>query len=158
MKDIYRNPTLYYVVVPFIAVLWPLLVWAVYLPQAQRSWKSEKSRYDKAQGIMADILTLDPDRLDFTDSGDSVAEFDYVNEVDRIATLCKISPTNYKLSSGIIISSGVQKSRSARLVIKQVSIAKFARFLSAFQLRWSDLQCTKVKLTKGARPISPSGA
>jgi hypothetical protein len=34
------------------------------------------------------------------------------------------------------------------VVLKEVDITKFAKFLSTIQLRWANLQCVKVKLTK----------
>lgn len=128
--------------------LWPLLIWAVYLPNAEHNWNSDRQQYDKAQKIILEILTLDPDRLKFADSNNSDAEFDYATAVDRVATLCKIPPVNYKLSSGIVIPSGEQKSQSAKVDLKDIDMVKFARFLSTIQLRYSNLQCSRVKLTK----------
>ena len=148
MKDIYKNPILYYILVPTVVALWPLFIRGVYLPDAERSWETEKAQYEKAQKIMAEILTLDPDRLQFADSRTAAAEFDYAIAVERIANLCKIPSTNYKLSSGIITTSGGQKSQSAQLVLKQVDITRFAKFLSTIQLRWANLQCERVTLTK----------
>ena len=98
---------------------------------------------------MGEILALDPDRLEFADSQNAAAEFDYASAIEKIANLCGIPPTNYKLSSGIIItSSSGQKSQSAKVGLKQVDITKFAKFLSTIQLRWANLQCIQVKLTK----------
>lgn len=148
MKDIYTNPILYYVLVPILIGLWPLLIWGVYLPNADRSFNDDTAQYNKAQKIMLEILNLDPDRLKFTNKNDTSTEFDYAVAVDRVATLCKIPPTNYKLSSGIVITSGDQTSQSAKVALKDVDIAKFARFLSTIQLRYSNLQCSKVKLTQ----------
>ena len=148
MKEIYKNPTLYYILVPVVAALWPLLIWGVYLPAAGHNWQVEGAQYSEAQSIMAEILALDPDRLEFADSQNAAAEFDYASAVEKIASLCRIPPTNYKLSSGIIITSGGQKSQSAKVGLKQVDITKFAKFLSTIQLRWANLQCAQVKLTK----------
>jgi len=148
MKDIYKNPIFYYILVPVVVALWPLLVWSVSLPKAERGWDLETTQYNKAQSLILEILTLDPDRLKFADANDADAEFNYANAVDRVATLCRIPPGNYKLSSGIVITSGEQKSQSAKVVLNNVDITKFAKFLSTIQLRWTNLQCTKVKLTK----------
>jgi len=148
MTDIYKNPTLYYTLVPIIAALWSLLVWGVYLPNAERNWQTEKAQYNEAQSIIAEILTFDPDRLEFADSKTGAAEFDYASAVEKIASLCRIPSTNYKLSSRPIMNSGGQKSQSAQVSLKQLDIVKFAKFLSAIQLRWANLQCAKVKLTK----------
>ncbi len=148
MKEIYKNPTLYYIVVPVIVALWPLLIWGVYLPAAADNWQVERTQYNEAQSIMADILALDPDRLDFADSQNAAAEFDYASALEKTANLYGIPAANYKLSSGIIITSGGQKSQSAKVNLKQVDITKFAKFLSTIQLRWANLQCAQVKLTK----------
>lgn len=149
MKEIYKNPTLYYILVPVIVALWPLLIWGVYLPAAGDNWQVERTQYNEAQSIMADILALDPDRLEFADSKNAAAEFDYAIAVEKIASLCKIPSTNYKFSSRPIIGdSGGQKSQSAKVGLKQVDITKFAKFLSTIQLRWANLQCARVKLTK----------
>lgn len=148
MKDIYRNPTLYYILVPIVVALWPLLVWAVYLPRAESGWDDEKGQYDKAQKIIAEILAIDPDRLEFADTEDAGAEFDYASVVERVAGLCRISSADYKLSSGIIVTTKGQKSQSAKVNLKQVDIRKLAEFLSTIQLRWANLQCSQVKLTK----------
>ena len=148
MKDIYKNPIFYYILIPVAVALWPLLVWAVYLPQAEDSWKDEKAQYNKAQKTIAQILEVDPDRLEFADSKSGAAEFDYATAVEKIASLCKIPSPNYKLSSGIIITSSGQKSQNAAVGLKDVDIAKFAKFLSRIQLRWANLQCKRLKLTK----------
>ncbi len=148
MRDIYKNPTFYYILAPIVVALWPLLVRGVHLPNAEHSWKNERNQYNKAQSTITEILTLDPDRLNFADSKEASAEFDYASAIEKIASLCKIASANYKLSSGIIITTGGQKSQSAKVVIKQVNITKFAKFLSTIQLRWAKLQCAQLKLTK----------
>ena len=148
MKEVYRNPIFFYILAPFVIGLWPLLIWSWYLPATERSWEDEKAQYEKSQGIISDILALDPERLDLAGSEDTTAEFDYANAVDKVASSCEIPSTDYKLNSGIITSSGGQKSQSAQISIKQIDIKKFAEFLSTLQLRWANLQCTGVKLTK----------
>ena len=148
MKDIYKNPIVYYILVPVIVALWALSVWVVRLPEAERSLKREQGEYSKAQNIMLEILTLDPDRLEFADANSAAAEFDYANAVDRVASFCRIPSTSYKLSSGPIITRGGKKSQTATVGLKDVSITKFAKFLSTIQLRWADLQCTQLRKLK----------
>jgi hypothetical protein len=148
MLSIYRNPVLYYLVVPILIGLWPLLVWSVYLPEAQRRWNQEKDEFKKAQAIMLDILELDPDRLEYADSSNTDHEFDYAIVVDRIASQCGIPPTDYKFSSGPIIKSAGQESQSAKVNLKGIDITTFSRFLSTIKLRWGNLQCTRIKITK----------
>ena len=147
MKDIFKNPTWYYILVPVLIALWPLLVWAVYLPEAERNLDSDIDQYERAQKNIESILSLDVDRLQLADAKTGAAEFDYFNEVYRIAALSGIPQAKCKLSSRIIIS-GEQKSQSAKVSFNDVDIEKFAKFLSTIQLRWANLQCTRVKLSK----------
>jgi hypothetical protein len=147
MRDLYKNPILYYVLVPVLVALWPLLVWAVYLPNAHRSAQEHTSQYQKAEPIMMQILTLDPDRLEFVDSNDTASEFSWT-AVDQVANRCKIPESKCDLRSGLPITSGGQKNQSATVNLRQVSITEFAEFLSTIQLRWANLQCERIKLTK----------
>ena len=148
MKDIHKNPILYYIAVPVIVGLWPLLVWAIYLPDAQKDVEEQIAQYKKGEAIMMEILTLEPDRLEFADANDTAAEFTYGEAVDTVAKLCRILPSKYNLSTAMIISTNEKKSQSANVDLKQVGIQKFARFLSMIQLRWANLQCERLKLTK----------
>ena len=148
MKEIYKNPIFYYITVPIAIALWPLLVWAVYLPEAQRSWKGEKSQYIKAQKTVKKILTIDPDRLEFADNQKVSAEFDYAVAVERIASLCGITSTNYNFSSKPDRTTSGQKTQDALVALKEVDIAQFAKFLSTIQLRWTNLKCERLTITK----------
>ncbi len=148
MKEIYKNQILYYILVPVFIGLWPLLVWAVYLPRAERQLNSDTELYEKAQKNIESILAIDPERLQLAGEKPKTAEFDYVNEVYRVAALSGIPQGNCKLNSGIIMTSGDQKSQSAKVTFKEVDVVKFAEFLSTIQLRWADLQCTKIQMTK----------
>jgi hypothetical protein len=148
MKDIFRNPVLYYVLAPAIAALWPLLIWGIYLPAAGRNWETEKSQYNQGQDIIKEILTIDPDRLKFADANNPSAEFDYASAIDKTTGSCGIPPSSYTINSGIMVTTAGQKSQSAKVDLKGVDITKFTQFLSTVQLRWANLQCTQVKLTK----------
>jgi len=148
MKDIYKNPISYYIVTPVIVLLWPLFVWAIYLPAAEKGVVDQQAQYRKAEAAMMEILTLDPDRREFADANNVGAEFNYAGAVDNVARSCGILPSKYKLSSGTIQTTSGQKSQSATVNLKQIEIVKFARFLSMIQLRWANLQCNRVKLTK----------
>lgn len=148
MRDIYKNPILYYIVVPVIVGLWPLLIWAIYLPDAQKDIHDQMDQYKQAEPIMIEILTLEPDRLEFADANDTAAEFTYGEAIDRIASLCRIPPSKYNLSSAMVMTTRGQKSQSASVDLKEIDIRKFARFFSMMQLRWPNLQCERLKLSK----------
>ena len=148
MKDIFKNPILYYVAVPVLVGLWPLLVWAIYLPAAQDRVAEQMDQYKQAEPLMMDILTLDPGRLEFAEPNETDTEFTYGGAVDRVAGLCDISAGNCDVRTGIIVTTRGQKSQTANVDLKQVDMVKFAKFLSMIQLRWADLQCESIKLTK----------
>jgi len=148
MKDLYKNPVLYYIAIPIIAGVWPLLVRGIYLPAAQKDVEEQIVQSKKAEPIMLDILSLDPERLEFADANDAAAEFTYGGAVDWVANICKIPPSAYNVSSSLIITANKQKTQSAKVDLKQVGVVRFAKFLSMIQLRWANLQCERVKLAK----------
>lgn len=145
MKDIYKNPLFYYIAVPLAAALWPLVVFSLSLPKSQKDFLSEQAQYEKAQAVITEILTLDPDRLQFADAKGGSAEFDYAIAVEIIASRCGIRTTNYKLSSGIVMKQKGEKSQRATVILKDVGIEDFAKFLSMIQLRYPSLQCSQLK-------------
>ena len=148
MKEIYKNPVFYYILIPSVVALWPLLVWCVYLPAVRESWTAGQEQYNKAQDLIKEILTIAPERLGFTESGENQAEFTYDRAVAQISALYGIPPVSYTYNADPVTVSSGRKSQSAKVWLKDVEITKFARFLSAIQHRWSSLQCTKVVLTK----------
>lgn len=148
MKDIYKNPIFYYIAVPVLVGIWPLLVWAIYLPNAEKNIEDEQFQYKEAERIMMEILALDPDRLDFVDPNEADAEFSYSNAIREVALKCGIPPSKYDLNSSMIISTGGQKSQNAKVDLTEIDVVTFARFLSMIQFRWADLQCERLKLTK----------
>lgn len=148
MKDIYKNPILYYIAVPVIVGLWPLLVWAIYLPNAQQDVEEQMAQYEKAEPIIMEIFTLEPERLEFTDANNTAADFTYGEAIDSIASLCRIQPSKYKLSTAMLMNVRGKKSQSASIDLKEIDIRKFARFFSLMQIRWPNLQCERLKLSK----------
>jgi hypothetical protein len=149
MRDIYKNPILYYIAVPVIVGLWPLLVWAIYLPDAQKDVEEQIAQYEEAKLIMMEILTLDPDQPEFADANDTSTDFTYREVIYRVANLCRIPPSkcNFNTSTPITNSSG-QKSQSASVDLRDIDIKKFANFFSMMQLRWPNLQYERLKLSK----------
>ena len=148
MKKMHKNPVVYYIAVPVLITLWPLLILGVYLPSIEENLGEERDEYKRAQKVMEEILKLDPDRLSSAVNREGTAEFDYAKAVEEIASTCGISSTNYNISSKPIRTTSGQKTQSAMVVLKQVDVTKFARFLSIIQLRWANLQCENVTLTK----------
>ena len=147
MRDVYKNPLFYYVLVPVVIGLWPLLLWRVYLPRTQEGWANDQAQYMDAGTYVDMILDLDPERLDIADANSVTEEFDYAIAVDRVANLCRIPTGNYRLQAGRVLTTGGQKSETAKVTLSGVDIHRVARFLSTIQSVWTSLQCDKVKLT-----------
>jgi hypothetical protein len=148
MKDIYKNPMFYYVLIPVLLLFWPLFVWGVYLPRTEQKWENEKKYYEKSKDFIDDILTIDKERLEFSDSQNNGEEFDYAVAIDRIARKCGIPASKYSISSKPARISGGQKTQSAMVVLRDVSISDFSHFLSTVTIRWANLQCERVKISR----------
>jgi hypothetical protein len=148
MKEIYKNPLFYYVLVPVLVALWPLLVWAVYLPNADRSWEQDVEQYQKAVGTIEEILKLNPERLDTAGARTGDDQFEYAVAIDKIARLCQISYGDYELSSKPPRKSKGRKTQSCHVILKQVDITSLAKFVSTLQLSWPKLRCDQLKLAK----------
>ena len=148
MKDIYRNPMLYYILVPCLAALWPLLVRVVYLPAVRNNLIEEMKQYEEAKEKIDVILGRDPTRLELADPNKTADKFDYASAVDSAARKCSISAANCTVSTKAIRTSSGKKSQNATVVLKQVNIARFADFLAKMQLSWASLECEKVTLTE----------
>jgi hypothetical protein len=148
MKDILRNPILYYILVPLAIASWPLLLWANYLPGVDQDHNVLKVEHLKASDIIYKILVLDKERLDYSKAEGKGAEFDYAVAIDRVARVVGIPSTGYRVSSKDVYTSGGQPSQSARVTLYSTDIKKFAEFLSNLQFRWASLQCEDVVLTK----------
>lgn len=147
MRDIHKNPMLYYVLVPLLLGLWPLLVWAKYLPAAKEGLDKDVEQRQEAVGLVLEILSLAPDIINPTE-GPSLGKFSYAQAVDRAANLCHIPSGNCVLSGGKITSSGGKDVQQARVKLSNVTIVQAATFLSRILSTWVNLTCDRIKLSK----------
>jgi hypothetical protein len=152
MKDIYKNPGFYYVLVPVLVALWPILVWAVYLPGGKENWKADRDKYKEAQEIIDAILARDSSRLKSDALKKGGKKFEYASAIDQAARLCGLSSAHYEYSSKRIQPTKRGKTQNCRVVLKDVGITEFAKFLSTIQSQWADLGCEKLRLTRTRGP------
>lgn len=148
MRDILRNPMFYYVVAPVLVGIWPLLVWGVYLPQAQQAWEDDKAYYFEGQTYMVDVLLKDPDRLDIAGNDQVTGEFSYAAAIERVANLYNIPDSSCTYSAGRIITSQNRRTQQCKVTLENVGIVQAASFLSKIQSTWVNLDCDKVKLER----------
>jgi len=147
MRDIYKNPMVYYLVAPVLAGIWPLLVSAMYLPAAERSMSEERALCVEGQTYILDILKYDPERLNFSEDKDASGEFSFAKAIDRVANMCGIRSANCDYSVGGI-GGADKKTQNAKVTLKAVGIVQAATFLSHIQSMWVGLKCDQTKLTK----------
>jgi hypothetical protein len=66
MKDIYKKPIFYYILVPVLIGLWPLWLFTAGLPGVKSNYEKDVVQYQDAEKLIKDILeNLDPQRLDY---------------------------------------------------------------------------------------------
>lgn len=148
MKEYYKKPNFYYIIIPVITTLWVLLTWTVSLDTVEKKWQRSRKHFKDAQLQMTRILALDPERLEYENQEGASVEFDYANAVGKFTRAWKIPLSNYSLYDGREIKRGGQKTKGANVSIKPIDVETFTQFLSAIMLRWPDLQCDTLKLTK----------
>jgi len=148
MREAYRNPMLYYLLIPVLVGVWPLLVLVFYLPRAEDSLKTEGRLCLDGQTCVIDILHIDPERPTMGSKGAGTTEFSYGTAVDQAANLCKIPSLNCNLSASDVAVAEGKKRQDARVKLTSVDIVKAAKFLSNMQSMWVTLQCQDVKLQK----------
>ena len=148
MRKTLKNPIFYYILVPLVIAIWPLMLLGVYLPNAEAKQKTLVKEYEASQKAIKKILILDSERLDYQNAKTGKLEFDYASAIDAAARFCNIKSNEYELSSKPARRSGGQKTEDCRIVLDDVGIEKLAKFLSTLQIRWASLQCSNLTLTK----------
>ena len=143
MKDILKERMLYYILVPVILLLWPVLVWFMYIPNTEANWQDAEKKYAESQKVMTDILKMDSARLDYGKSK-KTGQFDYSVALNIAAKRVGLPDTGYTFNSKPIR----KKTQQCQVTVQQTDITRFAKFLSTLQFTWADLQCEKVTLTK----------
>lgn len=143
MRDLYKNPVFYYVLIPLLVAAWPLLMWFKYLPQANDALQQQKQDMADANDLIIEILSMDPDRLNYAKNNQGKAvEFTYGDAINQAAKTCGIRTPVLREDRKSV------KNQTADVTLDSVDIVRCAKFLSALQLHWNKLQCTQLTLTK----------
>ena len=148
MKDLHKNPTLYYILVPILVGFWPLLLWAMYLPDANETMQKDKKAAKEGRSLALRILVLDPERANLDGDNNAPTEFSYAKAVYDVAAKFDIPAIKCKLNTGKIRTKDKQKSQTANLRINEIGVLQLAQFLAMIQYRWGTLQCLDLSLTK----------
>jgi hypothetical protein len=148
MREVYKNPLLYYVLIPVLVGLWPLLVRGLYLPQSKSDLKTEGSLCIEGQTQVIEILRIDPERLNTQAKGQRATEFEFSSAVNQAANLCRIPSSSCQIYAGSKSTSEGRTRQDARIKLTNVDIVQAAKFLSHMQSMWVALQCQDLKLQR----------
>jgi hypothetical protein len=148
MKDYHKNPNFYYIIIPVLTVFWLLFVSTSALPKSKQELKKTFDASNSAEDLIIKILQTDPDRLNYKNEKGKSSEFDYTTAIDQFAKLCGIAPSKYSYTGGRDVKRSGMKTKSADVSINDVDIETLAKFLSTILIRWPDLKCDLIKLTK----------
>jgi hypothetical protein len=147
MRDIHKNPMFYYILAPILIGVWPVLVWAVYLPRAIEGRAADEDSYGDVVTACNEILKFDPDRL--TIVGDKQGrKFSYPEAIDSAANVCNIPSGNYNYNSNPIIKVSGKEVQACRVSLDGIGIVQISKFLSKLQSTWVNLNCEKISLKK----------
>ncbi len=138
----------YCIILGFLVLIgmWPLLVWAVYLPAAERDCDKDYSLLIEGQTHIMGILEIDPERtISDVDPNHVIREFAYDKAVPRVANRCEIPSGNWEFGTGGIVSFSGKRRQDGRVHLKDISIVQAARFLSMIQSTYVNLQCDKIQ-------------
>ncbi len=148
MKNFYNNPIVYYIIIPVLIGLWPLVIWSISAPNVKDNISTRQTQFKDSQRKITEILKLDPEIMNYAKTKDGRAIFKYYDVISKTSTICQIPAKNCTLNTKGAIKSRKGKSQSATVSLKDVDIVKFSRFVSMLQFRWPDLKCDRIKLRK----------
>lgn len=147
MRDLHKNPMFYYILAPVLIGVWPLLVWAVYLPRATEGGTADEKSFADAVTACTEILTFDPERLKI--KGDEQGRrFAYPEAIDSAANVCNIPSGNYVYNANPIIKISGKEVQACRVSLDGVGIVQIGKFLSRLQSVWVNLTCEKIALKR----------
>ena len=148
MKIDYKNPMLYYIMVPVLAGLWAVLAGSVFYPNSVKACDETRYESEDVDNQIKRLVDLQPERLAFKVEKKASEDFDFTKTINEFAQKYSISPSNYNLNvRGEARKSGM-KTRSASISIKNIDIEKMAQFLSDMLFRWPDLKCENLGIEK----------
>jgi hypothetical protein len=142
MKDLYKNPMLYYILIPLISLAWPGAMLFKYLPTMTDQRDTWKEYVADANDRIIEILTLDPERLSYSDEKDTAVEFEYEMALDKVARSLRLSN-----QMSLIPSAKSDSKQGAEVSLKNIDITQCSQFLSKLQMHWDGLSCTRLGLT-----------
>jgi hypothetical protein len=149
MKAILKNPNLYYILAPVLAAVWALLAGVVFYPGSVKAYEEDaKSEYEQSQEWIEKILTVQPQRLQYSIENGSDRPFDFGDVITTLTQAFDISTSRYTLNVRGEVNRAGKRARTATVDIKEINVEKAARFLATMLSAWPDLKCEVLSLEK----------
>ena len=148
MIDFYKKANFYFLLIPLAAAVWAVLASTVFLTSAEDAWDKIDEDFKKSQPLIAEIITLAPERIRMQQQKNKMDRFDYNIVVQDFAETHKIPEFGYGLRSSTPIQRSGKPTQAASLTIDNIKIEPFTKFLSEMLYIWPNLQCEKLTLTK----------
>jgi hypothetical protein len=150
MKELLKNPNLYYIAAPVAAGLFTLAAALVFYPGAAGQWQDSETEFNEARNWAEKLLTAQPERLAYKVNEKNTSEnFDFTVVINDFARAFEISPSNYTTSVKGEVRKQGKRARSATVSIKIIDIEKLCKFLSTMLAYWPDMECDVLSLDKG---------
>lgn len=149
MKAILKNPNVYYILAPVLATVWAIAAGFIFYPGSVKAYEEDaQPEYERSQELIEKILTVQPQRLQYSLQNETGKPFDFGEVVTALTGVFGISTSDYRLNVRGQVSRGGKTARTATMEIKNIDIEKMARFLSTMLTGWPDLKCEKLTLDK----------
>lgn len=149
MKINVKNPNMYYILAPVLSAVWALAAGFVFYPGSVKAYQEDiQPEYERSQEWIEKILTVQPQRLQFSIQNGTDKPFDFGEAVTALTALFDIPTTRYTLNVRGEVNRGGKTARTATMEIKEIDIENLARFLSTMLTGWPDLKCEKLTLDK----------
>lgn len=149
MKDIYKKPIFWYVAVPALLAIWPMWLIAFGIPNVKTNLTKDANSYvDGEKNIKLILSELDPQRLDYAKKKKVGEGFDFITAFSQVTQLCQIPSNGYSRNISPPRKTKGQANQDAAITIEKINIERFTKFLSVMHMRWSNLQCTNLTLSK----------
>ena len=149
MKATFKNPNLYYILVPVLTAVWAVMAGFVFYPNSVKAYEEDiKPEYERTQEWIEKILTIQPQRLQFIGPDGTGRPFDFGEVITTLTLAFDIPTSRYTLNVRGEVSRAGKKARTATIEIKEINIEKMARLLSTMLSGWPDLKCELIGLEK----------
>ncbi len=146
MNDYLKNPIVYCILVPSVIALWMAYTLLIAMPNSAKAYAKAEKTFKDSQPLIDKVIALAPEKI--IQAGKNGKAFDYDNVISKVASVCRIPASSVTPNIRGKVKQNRQEIQDATVVIADVTVSKFATFLSLSLNMWPDLQCERLKMTR----------